>query len=41
LLWRFKRAGVDLARYMPADVLPNEAVWRQCAEFDRAQGIAA
>ena len=41
LLWRFKRAGVDLARYLPPEAVPNEAVWRQCAEFDRAQGAAA
>jgi hypothetical protein len=40
LLWRFKRAGVDLARYLPPEAVPNEAVWRQCAEFDRAQGNA-
>ena len=37
LLWRFKCAGVDLARYMPASAIPGEAVWRQCADFDRAQ----
>jgi hypothetical protein len=41
LLWRFKCAGVDLTRYMPPNTVPNEAVWRQCAEFDRAQGTAA
>ena len=43
LLWRFKCAGVDLARYMPAASIPPDAVWRQCAEFDRAQqsGVAA
>ena len=41
LLWRFKCAGVDLARYMSANAVPNEEVWRQCAEFDRAQGTAA
>ena len=37
LLWQFRRAGVDLSRYMPAAKIPGEAVWRECAEFDRAQ----
>lgn len=37
LLWRFKCAGVDLARYMPAHAIPDAAVWRQCADHDRAQ----
>ncbi len=41
LLWRFKCAGVDLARYVPPDAIPDEAVWRQCADHDRAQAIAA
>ncbi|HSC99074.1 MAG TPA: hypothetical protein VLI21_09235, partial [Casimicrobiaceae bacterium] len=43
LLWRFKCAGVDLARYMPVASIPPDAVWRQCADFDRAQqsGVAA
>jgi hypothetical protein len=40
LLWRFRRAGVDLARYMPPEAIPGEAVWRQCAEHDRQHGIA-
>lgn len=35
LLWKFKCAGVDLARYLPASAIPSEAVWQQCAEFDR------
>lgn len=37
LLWRYRRAGVDLARYLPAAAMPSDAVWRQCAEFDRRQ----
>ena len=41
LLWRFRCAGVDLARYMPPEAIPGEAVWRQCAEHDRAQGVPA
>jgi hypothetical protein len=41
LLWRLKRAGVDLARYMPDEAIPGEAVWRQCAEHDRRTGVAA
>lgn len=36
LLWRFKCAGVDLASFMPPDRIPGEAIWRQCAEADRA-----
>jgi hypothetical protein len=35
LLWQFHRAGVDLTRYLPAAKIPDEAVWRQCAEFDK------
>ena len=41
LLWRFKCAGVDLARYMPAEAVPGDAVWQQCAEHDRRGGLAA
>jgi len=40
LLWRFKCAGVDLARYIPHDAIPGDPVWRQCAEHDRRTGIA-
>jgi hypothetical protein len=40
LLWRFRCAGVDLARYMAPEAIPGEAVWRQCAEHDRMQGVA-
>ena len=40
LLWQFKCAGVDLARYMPAAAIPGEAVWCQCAEHDRTQQAA-
>ena len=40
LLWRFKCAGVDLARYMPHDAIPGEPVWQQCAEHDRRTRIA-
>lgn len=41
LLWRFKRAGVDLARYMPPESIPNKSVWQQCADYDRAQEAAS
>ena len=37
LLWRFKCAGVDLASHMPANAIPGDAVWRQCAQHDRAR----
>jgi hypothetical protein len=40
LLWRFKSAGVDLAQHMPRDAIPDDAVWRQCAEHDRQSGFA-
>ena len=40
LLWRFKSAGVDLSRYLPAGAIPGEAVWRQCADFDRQEAAA-
>jgi len=35
LLWRFKCAGVDLRRYLPEHAVPPEALWQQCAAFDR------
>jgi hypothetical protein len=41
LLWRFRCAGVDLARYMPPAAIPGEAVWRECAEFDRQNSANA
>jgi hypothetical protein len=41
LLWRFKCAGVDLARYMTPDAIPGDAVWRQCADFDRRSSAGA
>jgi hypothetical protein len=34
LLWRFKCAGVDLARHMPIRAIPGDDVWQQCAEHD-------
>ena len=40
LLWRFKSAGVDLAQHMPRDAIPDDAVWRQCAEHDRQSAHA-
>jgi hypothetical protein len=40
LLWRYRCAGVDLARFMPPEAIPGEDVWRQCAEFDRAEARA-
>jgi hypothetical protein len=41
LLWRYRCAGVDLARFMPPQAIPGDAVWRQCAEFDRAKAQPA
>jgi hypothetical protein len=40
LLWRFKCAGVDLARYLPQGALPGEAVWKQCAAHDARVELA-
>jgi len=37
LLWKFKCAGVDLHRYMPATAIPPESAWQECAAFDREQ----
>lgn len=41
LLWRYKCAGVDLQRYLPEHAVPDEAVWRQCADYDRTHGVPA
>ncbi|MEO8537856.1 MAG: hypothetical protein ABI533_10025 [Betaproteobacteria bacterium] len=40
LLWQFKCAGVELARYMPTHAIPGDAVWAQCAAHDRARETA-
>ncbi|MGH8801218.1 MAG: hypothetical protein ACREX6_02840 [Casimicrobiaceae bacterium] len=37
LLWQFRRAGVDLARFMPPEAIPTDDEWRQCADFDLAK----
>ena len=37
LLWKFRCAGVDLARYVPPDKIPGEAVWQECAAHDKSQ----
>jgi hypothetical protein len=37
LLWRYRCAGIDLARFMPPEAIPGAEVWRQCAAFDRAR----
>jgi hypothetical protein len=41
ILWRFRSAGVDLARFLPPESTPGEDVWRECAEFDRAKERSA
>ena len=41
LFWRFKCAGVDLARHMRADAVRGDAAWHECAEHDRRTGFAA
>jgi hypothetical protein len=37
LLWKFRCAGIDLARHMPAAAIPGDDVWRQCEAVDRAK----
>lgn len=37
LLWKYKQAGVDLARYLPAERMPGEAVWAECERHDRGE----
>ncbi len=37
LLWQFKCAGVDLARYLPSNAIPDEATWAECAKHDSPQ----
>ncbi len=34
LLWQFKCAGVDLARFLPPNAIPDDAVWAECAKHD-------
>jgi hypothetical protein len=41
LLWKFRCAGVDLARYMPRERIPDAAVWERCAEHDRQTAAAS
>lgn len=41
LLWKYRCAGVDLARYLSPDAVPGEAVWRECAEHDQRIAGAA
>ena len=38
LLWKFRCAGVDLARFMPPAAIPSEVVWQRCAAYDRSLG---
>jgi hypothetical protein len=37
LLWKYKQAGVDLARYLAPDKMPPESVWAECARHDSAK----
>lgn len=41
LLWHFMRAGIDLARYMPAAKVPDDRVWAQCEAAARVGGGGA
>ncbi len=41
MLWQFRRAGVDLARFLTPESIPGEDVWRQCAEYDRTKEQSA
>lgn len=35
ILWKYKQAGVDLARYLPPDKMPPESTWADCARHDQ------
>ncbi len=37
LLWQFHRAGVKLARYLPPESIPDDAVWRGFAAMEVAE----
>ncbi len=37
ILWKYKQAGVDIARYLSPDKVPSESVWAGCARHDRAE----
>lgn len=37
LLWKYRQAGVDLARYMSPDRIPPESAWAECEAYDRAE----
>ena len=37
ILWKYKQAGVDLARYLSPEKMPPESVWAECARHDRAE----
>jgi hypothetical protein len=40
LLWKFRCAGVDLARFVPPGQIPDAGVWQRCAEYDRQSAAA-
>jgi hypothetical protein len=40
LLWNYRKAGVDLARFVSPAHLPSDAVWAQCAAHDRSEAAA-
>jgi len=40
LLWNYKKAGVDLSRFVSPEHMPPEAVWEQCAAHDRNEAAA-
>lgn len=40
LLWNYRKAGVDLARYLPLGRMPPDSVWENCARHDRAEAQA-
>jgi hypothetical protein len=41
LLWRFHRAGVHLARYLPPEAIPGEFAWREFAAIEHAEQQSA
>jgi len=41
LLWHFQRAGVDLARFVPAKSIPGELMRRGFAAIEQGEGLTA
>jgi hypothetical protein len=38
-LWKLRKNGVDLAKYLPPEAIPDAATWPKCEEMERAETI--